>query len=138
SLLSGAALAQNVYIAAPPDGTTVSPGSDVVIDIQRPNSLSASEEVAVVIAIQSCATGPCTPPSESLGMILYNGRYNPQVPSQPSGPNAGFQQPSQNFTVQIPSSMRNGSALLTVTHLALIGAGPAPWMEYKNVSLTVT
>ncbi|KAH7909228.1 hypothetical protein BJ138DRAFT_1011266 [Hygrophoropsis aurantiaca] len=136
SIFFGIAFGQNIMIAAPLQGTRVSPGSNIVVDIQRPNSLSSSEEVAVVIAIQSCATSPCIPPTKSLGMILYNGHFNPQEP-QLSSPNAGFQQPGQNFTIQIPPSLRNGSALITITHLALIGAGPIPWLEYQNVSLVV-
>ncbi|KAG2121924.1 hypothetical protein DEU56DRAFT_89430 [Suillus clintonianus] len=125
-----AALAQNVYIAAPVPNQTVSAGSNFTVDIVRPDFQSSTQEVAVVIAIQSC--NPTCWPGEALGDILYNGPYSPQVPK----PNPGNLQPYQNFTVQVPSYLM-GNALLTVTHVALIGAGPIAWMEEKNVTVYV-
>ncbi|EGN95792.1 hypothetical protein SERLA73DRAFT_187013 [Serpula lacrymans var. lacrymans S7.3] len=134
SLFATAAYAQNVFVTAPSNGVSLSPGSNFTVDVERPNSLSGSEEVAVVIALQSCATRACLPPSEWLGTILYNGNFSPVEPN----PNPMHQQPNQNFTVQIPPSFQNGSALLSVTHVALIGAGYNPYMEFHNVSMNIT
>ncbi|KAG2036519.1 hypothetical protein BDR03DRAFT_898406 [Suillus americanus] len=127
-IFSSIAAAQQVFIMTPLAGTSVSPGKNITVTIGKPDSLSASEEVAVVIAIRSCAWNICVPQAEALGEILYSGPFNPHT---------NFKQPSQDFNIRIPQSMSNGSALLTVTHFALIGAGPRPWMELKNVSVVV-
>ncbi|KIK33983.1 hypothetical protein CY34DRAFT_98720, partial [Suillus luteus UH-Slu-Lm8-n1] len=92
------------------------------------NSLSASKKVLFVISIRAYASNICAPQAEVLGEILYCGPFNPWV---------NFRQPSQDFIMRIPQSMSNGSVLLTVSHFALIGAGPRPWMELKNVSVAV-
>ncbi|KAH7920762.1 hypothetical protein BV22DRAFT_1132822 [Leucogyrophana mollusca] len=131
--LVAVAFGQGVIITLPTGGANVSAGSNFLVDITRPNSLSGSEEVAVVIALQSCAARACSPPSDVLGSILYNGPFNPQAPN----PNPDHQQLNQNFTVQVPSGFQSGSALLSVTHVALIGAGPAPWIQYQNVTVNV-
>jgi hypothetical protein len=81
--------------------------------VESQNSLTGSEEVAVVIGIQSCATRACISPSEFMGNILYNGQFNPQY-HEPYLP------PYQNFTVQVPSSF-SGTALIGVAHVTLIG-----------------
>ncbi|KAG2096682.1 hypothetical protein BD769DRAFT_262208, partial [Suillus cothurnatus] len=129
-LFSSIAFAQQVSIMSPLAGTSVSSGKNITVTIGKPDSLSASDEVAVVIAIRSCAWTLCAPQAEALGKILYNGPFNPRT-------RTGFKQPSQDFNVRIPQSMSNGNALLTVTHFALVGAGPRPWMELKNVSVVV-
>ncbi|KAG1827630.1 uncharacterized protein BJ212DRAFT_65931 [Suillus subaureus] len=127
-LFSSIVSAQQVVIMSPLAGTSVSPGKNITVTIGKPDSLSASEEVAVVIAIRSCARDLCAPQVEALGDILYNGPFNPRTNSN---------QPTQDFNIRIPQSTSNGNALLTVTHFALIGAGPRPWMELKNVSVVV-
>ncbi|KAG2337244.1 hypothetical protein BDR05DRAFT_970462 [Suillus weaverae] len=127
-LFSTIASTQQVFITSPLAGTSVSPGKNITVTIEKPASLSTSEDVAVVIAIRSCAWNLCAPQADALGEILYNGLFNPRT---------NFKQPSEDFNIRIPQSMINGSALLTVTHFALIGAGPVPWMELKNVSVVV-
>ncbi|KAF8878441.1 hypothetical protein BD779DRAFT_1474796 [Infundibulicybe gibba] len=125
--------AQNVAIGFPADGAAVTAGTNVTVEIDRPNSLSGSTEVAVVIGLQSCPTTDCASPSSILGTILYNGPYSPAF--QPGAP--GFKPPHQNFTVLIPSTAQKGRARLGVAHMSLIGAGLAPFMETLNVSLTI-
>ncbi|KAH7910745.1 hypothetical protein BJ138DRAFT_1101582 [Hygrophoropsis aurantiaca] len=124
------AVAQNAAIAHPPQGTSVSPGSSLIVQIERPNTLSGSEEVAVVVGIQSCATRACISPADFMGSILYNGQFSPQDYS-PEIP------PYQNFTVQVPSGFANGTALIGVAHLTLIGAGLYPWLEVLNRTITI-
>ncbi|KAJ7220575.1 hypothetical protein GGX14DRAFT_331268, partial [Mycena pura] len=57
----------------------------------------------------------CSPPSEALGTILYDGPYDPEF-----GGGANLH-PHQNFTVTIPSSASEspGKAKLGVAHVAL-------------------
>ncbi|KAI6043337.1 hypothetical protein EDC04DRAFT_2866349 [Pisolithus marmoratus] len=126
------AFAQNAVIGYPPDGHTVSPGNNLTVQIQRPNTLTSSEEVAVVIGLQTCATsgGACASPEYMMGQILYNGPFDPQY----HGPTTP---PYENFTVQIPSSVGKGPAKIGVIHLTLISAGPFPMMEALNKSIAV-
>ncbi|KAH7929595.1 hypothetical protein BV22DRAFT_1002238 [Leucogyrophana mollusca] len=144
-LFAAAAFAQNVLITAPHQNQTVGEGSSITVSIERPDFQSSSEEVAVVIALQPCR--PKCFPGEGLGKVLYNGPYNPEVHS-------GNTQPYQNFTVQVTPGLM-GYAVLSVTHMALIGvsllwrwwffalklsvlqAGPIAWTEQQNVTLYV-
>lgn len=86
-----------------------------------------------MISMAQCTTSiSCPDPSERLGTPLYIGPFNPQPP--PSPPFV-YQ---QNFTVTVPEYLEHGSsAILSLTHLCLIGAGPFPLLEFKNVMLSV-
>ena len=128
-----AAFAQSATIGLPAYNQTVSPGQDLIVQVQRPvclslcfptgnrlrffgsqNSLTGSEEVAVVIGVQSCPNRPCTPPSDFMGTILYNGQFDPQY-------HEVYLPPYQNITVQVPSSIPEGTALIGVAHVTLVG-----------------
>jgi hypothetical protein len=74
------------------------------------NSLTGSQEVAIVIAMNSCTDG-CPSPKRNLGQILYNGPFNP------TSTELGFS--NQSFTVKVPT-LDKGTAILSVTHLSLI------------------
>ncbi|KAF8885679.1 hypothetical protein CPB84DRAFT_1788127 [Gymnopilus junonius] len=125
-------LSQTIAIGYPQDGASVTPGSNITVEVDRPDTLSGSQEVAVVIGINSCRNTTCIPPDEILGSILYDGGYNPQFTS-----NAPFKPPHQNFTVTIPSFLAKGRAQLAVFHVSLIGAGFAPFTEIKNITVNV-
>ncbi|GLB41551.1 hypothetical protein LshimejAT787_1001510 [Lyophyllum shimeji] len=124
--------AQSINIGYPQDGATVQAGSNLTVEIDRPNTLSGSTEIAVVIGVQSCASSPCHSPADGLGNILYNGGYKPQYNQPPDS-----KPPHQNFTVTIPSTLAKGKALLGVAHMTLIGAGAAPILETRNITLNV-
>lgn len=49
-----------------------------------------------------------------MGQILYNGPFDPQF-------HETYLPPYENFTVQIPSSIASGTALLGVVHVTLVG-----------------
>jgi len=137
--IAGLSLAQRIAIGAPADGTSVAAGSNFTVEVDRPNSLTGSQEIAVVIGLSSCANRPggnCASlnASDVLGSILHSGPYTPQYQSV-SG--QGFKPPYQNFSVQVPSTMTKGLASLTVTHLSLVGAGPFPFLETQNITLNV-
>ncbi|KAJ6461072.1 hypothetical protein C8R45DRAFT_538174 [Mycena sanguinolenta] len=136
ALFAAAALAQSVNIGAPDDGTTVSAGSNITVEIDRPDTLTPSTEVAIIIGFLSCGSfaSGCLPPSEGLGTILYDGPYNPQFASSGGGVN---HRPHQNFTVTIPSSAPPGIAQLGVAHVALVGADQWPLLETLNITLNV-
>ena len=136
-LFATAVFAQSAFIGLPAYNQTASPGSNIIVQVQRPvglatlhlpperitdyalcfvsqNSLTGSEEVAVVIGLQSCPDRPCTPPSGFMGTILYNGPFSPVY-------HETYLPPYQNFTVQVPSSFGAGTALIGVAHVTLIG-----------------
>ncbi|KDQ50551.1 hypothetical protein JAAARDRAFT_42009 [Jaapia argillacea MUCL 33604] len=128
--LAVAALAQTISIASPADGATVSAGSTITVEVDKPNSLSSSQEVVLLISMLPCEPESCIDPASALGTVLYSGRYNPQYSSPPDQ-----KPPHQVFDLEVPAWFRTGKATLSVTHLALIGAGPAPILEYKTVTV---
>jgi hypothetical protein len=125
-------LAQNVVIGAPTMGSSVTAGSSFTARVDRPDTLSGSEEVAVVIGLWSCGNNPCPGPSNIMGTILYKGAYNPQF----SEPSDGLP-PHENFSVAIPATFTKGRAQLGVVHVALGGAGLAPFMQTLNTTVNV-
>ncbi|KAJ3752123.1 hypothetical protein EV360DRAFT_55776 [Lentinula raphanica] len=125
-------LAQNVFIGSPTTDATVSAGSNFSVRIDRPDTLTGSIEVAIVMGIWPCGSLPCPGPSNILGTILYNGPFDPQfsVPSNSLPPH-------ENFTVTIPEGFTKGQTQLGVMHVSLIGAGLAPFLETLNTTLTI-
>jgi len=133
--LIASAIAQRVFINSPADGSTIKAGKDLTVEVVRPDSLTGSTEVAIVISIVPCnADGSCPDPSQRLGTTLYNGSYHPEFPTHPTPLNA----PEQNFTVTVPSSLAGDKALLSVVHLSLVGAGPFPFFEIVNNTVNVS
>ncbi|TFK49566.1 hypothetical protein OE88DRAFT_1662087 [Heliocybe sulcata] len=132
--LAASAMAQSIDIGAPANGSLVSSGTNIVVEVDRPDTLTGSQEVAIVIAIRSCFGGVCANPADVLGSILYTGSFNPAFTSEPG---TGSKPPHQNISVAIPSTLQSGPATLSVTHLSLVGAGPFPLFEIKNVTLNV-
>ncbi|KAF8170932.1 hypothetical protein BJ912DRAFT_996409 [Pholiota molesta] len=132
ALFVGSALAQGIAIGFPADGTLVTAGSSITVEIDRPDTLTPSTDVALVLAIISCRNTTCLPPDDVLGSILYNGPYNPQFSST-----ARTKPPHQNFTVTIPAAIENGNAQLAAFHVSLVGAGPYPLTQIRNITLIV-
>lgn len=86
------------------------------------NTLTGSQEVAIVIGLLSCASrGSCDTfdVSEVIGSVLYVGPYAPAY--QPATPGIGWKPPYQNFTVHVPPAIPKGPASLTVSHFSLVG-----------------
>ncbi|KAI8989671.1 hypothetical protein BD414DRAFT_536065 [Trametes punicea] len=129
-LLAVTALAQRVTLLAPAFNSPLSPGQNFTVDVDKPDSLSPSYDVSVAIGLQSCGTAPCEALASAgiLGNILYTGDYTPQL--RPNSSDV-----SQNYTVQVPSTMASGPAILTVAHFYLLGAGATP--AYDTVNTTV-
>ncbi|KAH9949818.1 hypothetical protein B0H21DRAFT_726143 [Amylocystis lapponica] len=137
--LAASTFAQNIAIGAPAEFTNITAGSNITVQVNKPVAQQASTDVAIVIALDTCVGHPndeCASydVTQVLGPILYKGPFSPEehnVEGQPWNP------PYQNFTVTVPSTMRSGQASLTVSHFVLIGAGPEPWLEVKNMTMNV-
>ncbi|KAH9920441.1 uncharacterized protein B0H18DRAFT_957038 [Fomitopsis serialis] len=122
--LALAAAAQNINIALPTALTSVNPGDNVTVQVEKPNSLTGSTEVGIAIGLKSCTgyTGGCDhSPHLVLGADLLLDEWYPY----------------QNFTVTIPESFQSGQAILSATHLVLVGAGPYADTETVNQTITV-
>ncbi|KAJ6554734.1 hypothetical protein B0H19DRAFT_948622 [Mycena capillaripes] len=133
-MLATTALAQSAVIGAPADGTTVYTGSNITVEVDRPDTFSGSTEGAVVIGIFPCGSTNSVSwvPSEVLGTILYDGPFNPQFQND-----SRSKPPHQNFTVTIPEFLPTGKAQLGVAHFTLIGAGQFPFLEALNITLNI-
>lgn len=93
----------------------------MVIPYVRQNSLTGSNEVAIAIAVRGCPPTGCIDPAEAMGILLYDGPYNPQYPTN----HAPQDVPQQNFTVNLPDALQRGQqALISVAHFSLYGVSP--------------
>lgn len=72
--------------------------------------------MSIAIGLQSCASH-CYPASEALGVVLYNGPFQPVYHEY-------YLPQYQNFTVTIPEGTAAGRAVLGVAHATLIGVSP--------------
>ncbi|KAM5538618.1 hypothetical protein V8D89_007647 [Ganoderma adspersum] len=135
---AASALAQRIHIASPKNFADVKPGSKITVEIDRPNSLTASTEVAIAIGLWPCGgpkgTSKCasTDVSKVLGDVVYTGSYKPEYNSKtPQKP------PHQNFEITVPKSFTAGQVSLGVAHLSLVGAGSEPTYQFSNITLVV-
>ncbi|KAJ5485294.1 hypothetical protein N7539_005282 [Penicillium diatomitis] len=129
-ILVGIARAQNAEIGLPTVDQQLSKGTDVIVQIQRPNTLTGSTEMALAIGISSCSAQECLSPVESMGEILYLGSFDPEY-HEDSLP------PYQNFTVTVPSDFAVGDAHINVAHATLVGASEAPLLQTLNRTVVV-
>ncbi|KAJ3797929.1 hypothetical protein GGU11DRAFT_32967 [Lentinula aff. detonsa] len=131
--LASVVVAQSAQIGAPQQGSSVAAGSNFTVMIEKPNSLTSSQDVAIVIGLAPCSDTACPDTRSKLGEILYQGTFNPQYATPP-----GALPPHQNFSLQIPASFAPGQATLGVAHLSLIGAVMSPSLETFNTTLAIT
>ncbi|EIW81130.1 hypothetical protein CONPUDRAFT_165348 [Coniophora puteana RWD-64-598 SS2] len=123
ALFVASAMSQAINISSPPSGQTVLAGEKLDVEVTRQNSLTPSEEVAIVIGVSSCTDeNSCPNPSQAIQHVLYNGKY---------------EAPHQNITVTLPSSLNGGHAVLSVTHFSLVGAGYTPTTQIAQEPLYV-
>ncbi|KAI9574264.1 hypothetical protein HD554DRAFT_2045851 [Boletus coccyginus] len=123
------ALGQTIAIGFPTNGTVLQLGKNFTAQIVRPTALMGCTEVGIALAIANCNGKVCPQPAVQLGSVLYAGSFAPTTPTQ-----GGFY---QNFSVQVPAFMTSGASIFTLTHLCLLGAGPSPLLEFRNVSVTL-
>ncbi|EKM52118.1 uncharacterized protein PHACADRAFT_262599, partial [Phanerochaete carnosa HHB-10118-sp] len=136
--LAATCFAQNIAIGFPAANSTVSPGQSMTVQVNKPDSLTGSTEVGLVLSMASCPADGCTSPSydpsDILGQILFNGLWDPEFQ-----PGATQLPPHQNFTVEVPPSFTSGeNVALIATHLVLVGAGPEAILQTTFVPLTVS
>ncbi|KAI0366682.1 hypothetical protein BV20DRAFT_638057 [Pilatotrama ljubarskyi] len=123
-------------IRAPPPRSTFSPGEQFVVDVDRPDTLTGSQEVSVAIGLLSCLgqapPGTCDGinTAEEIGTSLYAGPYTPQL--RPGGSDL-----FQNFTVTVPVGFQKGAAALSVAHFSLVGARNWPTLEILNETVFI-
>ncbi|KAK9351082.1 hypothetical protein V1505DRAFT_180440 [Lipomyces doorenjongii] len=130
-LFVAAAYSQAVDIGLPNKGAHLVAGSGQIVQIQRPDTLTASDEIAVVIGIQQCPNGTCTSPDASMGTVVYQGAFYPEFHgTQPP------YVPYENFSVQIPVGL-SGPAIIGVAHMSLVGASAYPFLEFLNQTVTI-
>ncbi|KAJ5726754.1 uncharacterized protein N7483_008111 [Penicillium malachiteum] len=129
---AGVALAQSTSIALPKAGDTVAAGSDLVVQIQRPDTLTGSDEIVVAIGMVSCP-GETTCPSagEALGNLLYHGSFDPDF-------GTGSYYPYENFTITVPSSFAAGNAQVNVAHLSTYGASGETLYETYDQTVVIS
>ncbi|KAI0357359.1 hypothetical protein OH77DRAFT_1399218 [Trametes cingulata] len=136
-----AALGQRIAIGAPAEWSVIQPGSNITVEVDRPMTLTGSQEVAVAIGLWPCAgygeaanrTCAEVDVTQVLGNVMYSGPYEPKL--QPG--QEAIKPPYQNFTITVPSTFTDGQVSLGVAHFSLIGAGAAPFMEVANITLIV-
>ncbi|KAJ5737259.1 uncharacterized protein N7483_002384 [Penicillium malachiteum] len=124
-------MAQNAAIRLPVERQTVVARSDLIVQILRPNSLTNSKEMAVAIGFSFCANGSCSPASENMGTVVYNGDFNPVS-------HEDFLPPYQNFTISVPPGCKSGKGQINVAHATLVGAELYPYIESLNQSIFIS
>lgn len=62
-----------------------------------------------------------------MGQVLYNGSFSPEYYELTSPP-------YKNFTVEVPNTAPDRTALIRVVRVTLIGAGYYPYMEALNTT----
>ncbi|KAG8219048.1 hypothetical protein J3R82DRAFT_4804 [Butyriboletus roseoflavus] len=132
SVLAGAVasvLGQTIELGTPTDGQVLYPGQNFTAQVILPISMASCIQVGIAFAVASCDNGVCPQPTDRLGNVLYAGPWTPTIPDSD-----GFY---QNFTLQVADYMTAGPAIFTLTHLCLLGGGPIPLLEFRNVSVTI-
>ncbi|KAL0568334.1 hypothetical protein V5O48_013656 [Marasmius crinis-equi] len=134
-LAATSAAAQKANIAQPTSSSDVQAGSDINVEVDRPNFQSSANEVSIVLGLVSCpdSSQPCRAPQEGggIGKILYQGPYNPQFGGYFALP------PHQNFTLNIPTDTPKGNAQLSLTQFSLVGASLDPNLFYDVVHVNI-
>ncbi|KAI1794788.1 hypothetical protein LXA43DRAFT_86615 [Ganoderma leucocontextum] len=136
--LAASAVAQRIQIGAPKNLAQVKPGSKITVEVDRPNSLTGSTEVAIAIGLWPCGgpkgTSKCasTDVSQVLGNVVYTGSFKPEYDSK-----APTKPPHQNFEITVPSTFSSGQVSLGIAHLSLVGAGASPFYEFTNITLVI-
>ncbi|KAJ5710425.1 hypothetical protein N7488_004581 [Penicillium malachiteum] len=128
---AGVALAQSTNIGLPKAGTTVAAGSDLVVQIQRPDTLTGSDEIVVAIGMTSCPSETCASAGAELGTLLYHGSFDPEF-------HDGSQPPYENFTITVPSTFAAGNAQVNVAHLSTYGASGETLYETYDQAVVIS
>ncbi|KAG6837102.1 hypothetical protein H0H93_014706 [Arthromyces matolae] len=136
-LLFSSAAAQQVQILYPPNGASVARGAQVPIQIGQPNGQSSWVNVAIALAITSCANS-CYPVETSLGStFLLKALYDPANGSAGVDSNGYYVPNYQNATITIPSNIDLGPAQLGLAFFVIVGASMDPMVASYNLTLNI-
>ncbi|KAG6371982.1 hypothetical protein JVT61DRAFT_9000 [Boletus reticuloceps] len=126
--LASAALAQDISIALPAQGTNIAAGSNFVVQVERATSSNSVEEISLVIAGLQCLGG-CS--GYGIGhTILYSGTFDPESTN-------GEGKSYQNFTVTAPNFFQ-GTMQLNVARFYLEGMTNFAELELADTTVTLT
>ncbi|KAM5541853.1 hypothetical protein V8D89_004582 [Ganoderma adspersum] len=127
--LAASAFAQLASIVSPTNGSTITAGSQLTVDVHQDGAATDDVQIAIVLGLASCLNTPCTevvPGQDGVGTILLKSLFDPQ--RDPSLPQEGLH---QNFTMVVPENVLTGPSILSLTHLQMVGAN-------KNAALATT
>jgi len=131
---AAACVAQSVSIGSPLPGTTIFPGEQLTVKVDKPDSLTGSTDVYLKISLAEigCENPTCVE-NPGNATILYHGPYDPVPDSSDSS-----KPPFQDFEVTIPTRFQQGDvSLLIVKHWVAVGAGQISSLDIHNVTLKV-
>ncbi|KAI6152428.1 hypothetical protein BKA82DRAFT_993350 [Pisolithus tinctorius] len=123
------ALGQTIELGSPQNGDVLTIGKNFTVQVVQPDSLASVIQIGIALSIDNCNNGVCPQPTEQLGNVLYAGPWTPTGHAQ-----GGFY---QNFTFQLDQYSTTGPAVFTLSHFCLLGAGPVPFTEFRNASVTI-
>ncbi|KAH7882550.1 hypothetical protein F5I97DRAFT_1931096 [Phlebopus sp. FC_14] len=124
-------LCQGIVVNSPTSGTTVTPGSNITVQVGMGDFIENIETVGLAIGLQSCGGSiSCGSPLDGVGTVLYTGSWNPSF-----GPE--YYNIYQDFNVTIPASTASGSANLAVVGYYLVALSNVPTLVPANATLTV-
>ncbi|KAF8121715.1 hypothetical protein EV363DRAFT_1362992 [Boletus edulis] len=128
--LTSAALAQDISIALPAQGTNITAGSNFVVQVERATSSNSVQEISLVIAGMQCLDG-CPGTGNGIGhAILYSGTFDPESTN-------GEGKSYQNFTVTAPNFFQ-GTMQLNVARFYLEGLYNIAELELADTTVTLT
>ncbi|KAJ7919441.1 hypothetical protein B0H13DRAFT_1606172 [Mycena leptocephala] len=122
-LATSTAVAQSIAIISPVNGTSITAGQNITVEIFGEITTQGSIDGAIVIGFLECAPSGCPSPLDSFGAPLYNGPFNPVLHAGGVGP--GGHGPYQNITVTVPALATVSAAQLSVVHPKLVQVRPS-------------
>lgn len=128
AVMVASAFGQTIELGSPQNGDVLTIGQNFTVQVVQPDSLASVIQIGIALAIDSCSNGVCPQPTSQLGEVLYAGPWTPTGHAE-----GGFY---QNFTVQVGEYTNPGPAVFTLVHSCLLGAGPVPFTEFRNASVT--
>ncbi|KAI0674701.1 hypothetical protein C8Q78DRAFT_613235 [Trametes maxima] len=129
------ALAQQATIVSPAPGSTITPGSEITIEVHQDGAATDDVQVAIILGFRSCPGGTCDgfdPAEDGVGTIVYSGAFNPQ--HDPNQPQKGL---FQDFKFQVPTDSTQGASTFSLAHLQAVGAVKVPEFNVNNIVVTV-
>ncbi|KAI5993581.1 hypothetical protein EDD15DRAFT_2266306 [Pisolithus albus] len=129
AMMAASAFGQTIELGSPQNGDVLTIGQNFTVQVVQPESMASVIQIGIALAIASCNNGVCPQPTSQLGDVVYAGPWTPTAHAE-----GGFY---QNFTFQVGEYSTPGPAVFTLVHSCLLGAGPVPFTEFRNASVTI-